>query len=198
MSIPALTTAAMLLLPQLPRELTPPEALEGLNVEVQVQVTETHFRAENLSETQQLILFGAANGRPAARLMLAPGASITLPFPRGGAEELAIEVISLSPLGWTNTGALDLESVRASEGGAMWITRCEGHSFGWLEGEESYDHQAPIGGLAPLSLIRAGGAGMYDFSSSNLNLSATQVPAVTPRPVEGPRPRIKKKPLSLI
>ncbi|MFT4539990.1 MAG: hypothetical protein ACI841_000033 [Planctomycetota bacterium] len=200
MSLPALTTAALLLVPQLPRELTPPPALAGLNVEVQVQVTGTHFLAENHSTNQQIIMFGATNGQPTTTLRLAPGASLTFPFPRGSADELSIEVISIAPQGWTNTGALDLESIRESEGAAMWITRVGSNSIGWIETEHQIEHSAPIGGLAPEALIRTGGASMHNYAnrSLNLNFAATQVPAVTPRPVTGAKPKIKKKPLSLM
>ncbi len=194
MIIPALT-AALLLSPQEPLPIAPPEALEGLNVEVQVQVTETHFIAQNRSAIEQWLLFGTLEDPAVSKIRLAPGAAVCHRFPRGSADELRLEVVGVSPVGMWNTGAMALSAIRESDSGALWVTRDVEHSLGWLHAGGSLVHAVPSGTLCPMAWIRAGGVGMHEYSRSGGVYAAAHVPGVTPRRVKSKRPKIKRRPL---
>lgn len=172
----ALLLVSALSQPQLPTEAERPAELDGAAVQVLVQVTETHFVATNEADGPQLLVFGSLDRGRALTVGLRPGQRVVYPFPRGTADDLLLEVVSVGEFGWRNTGAVPVAALRDHEFGALWIQVASGHSIGWVRGPLGLEHLVPSGGLISGSILAMDPEGLVDYAT----VPARHVPVITP------------------
>jgi len=166
-------------------------------VDAVVQASLTHFAVENVSPARQVLFLGTIGAPHRCVRTLEPGERAVWPWSRRGAQDLAFELVSVQPEGWTNTGAL---AVRELFGGArlgeVWIASGEAGAAGFALEDEGLVPLAPVGGFVPPGMIRAGGARMRDYTSGG-SLPLIHVPVILPHevvPTDTP-PEIDEEPL---
>jgi len=172
--------ATVLTVVQVPAEAVLPEALEERAIDVTLQATDTHFVAENNSNGSALLFFGNEEFGHVSIQRLNAGEAMIIPFARGTADELSVEVVTFDGENWSNTGALSLEAIRMAEQHALWIEVVSGHAIGWMESGRELQHAVPTTGLLPKAFVRST-SGLHDYSDPTLSApAATHVPAITP------------------
>ena len=169
----ALLLVSALSQPQLPPRAERPAELESTAVQVLVQATETHFVASNEAQGPQLLVFGSTERGQVLTVGLRPGQRVVYPFPRGAADDLLIEIVSVGEFGWRNTGALPVAALRGYGDGAVWVQVAGDHALGWVRGPSGLEHLVPTGGLLSRSILAMDPDGLVDYA-------AIHVPVVTP------------------
>lgn len=188
------TTAltAALTFGQVPQPVELPVGLEPERIEVTLQTTSNHFSAANDSFLDQLLVFGCDELGRFASLRLDPGGRVLYPFPRGGAEDLWVEVVALDGALWRNTGALSLDVVRDSYDSTLWVQDADDTSLAWVQSPRGLMHLTPEFSLCD-GVLRAAHPELRDGGFA----APLHVP--TPMPTkdekEGPPPVLDKKPL---
>ena len=184
---------AAVTLAQVPDRVPVPEALARTEIEVVLQTTLNHFCAENDSYSAQLLLFGSEELGAFASLPLGPGGRIVLPFPRGAADDLWVEVIAMDGPLWRNSGALSLSAVRDSSKRTLWVQAAHDRTVGWIAAEgEGVRHLVPESGLIGDALLAAR-PGLVDYRTAT---GRRHVPVPVPvKEKEGPPPVLDKEPL---
>lgn len=186
---------SVIALSQVPCDALLPLELENANVTTLVQVTETHFVAENTSQFPQVVFFGSADIGLSSTVQLAAGERVMFATSRGAMDDLLFEVLSLEPTGWLNTGALEASVLRTSEDGALWITNDSCRSLGWTAEASNLTHAVPRMGLVPDSLRRTPkGATIHAFDSG-LPDSYSTAPAHVPVPTPNGEKKEEKPPV---
>lgn len=148
MLLTTLATLGTLSTAQLPKTLDLPTALEGTAIEVTLQATTNHFAATNDSDSVQVLIVGL-EGQAHSVVHLAPGTQVLYPFPRGAAEGVHVEVVALDSQGWRNTGAIPVDTLRASDQGAAWVQAGTENSLVWTSADERVAHVSPSSDLVP-------------------------------------------------
>jgi len=162
-------------------------------VETLIQVSTTEFTFNNISTLPQLLVVGDAEFGATGTSQIAPGESVTYPFPGGIVDGLLIEVITMDTENWRNTGALELSSVLQADDGALWIQNAETFSVGWTTVLGELQHEAPITGLLSEAYIAAH-AGLLNYEE----LASMHIPVPIPGDdTDGP-PVVEDDPLPVV
>ncbi|MFT5049677.1 MAG: hypothetical protein ACI8QZ_001070 [Chlamydiales bacterium] len=178
---------------QLPSDLTLPHELEPSSIQLSVQTTNTHFRAQSYSDAPMLIVFGAPGSGMSTSIQLAPGMSASYTFCRGCLDDVYFEVLSMRAGRWSNTGALALADVCASDRRAAWIQTGRGRSVAWLQQANGLESAQPDESLLPASLFTF----RPELDGFRIVAPAMHVPVVTPENKKGDAkpPAIEPAPL---
>ena len=119
--------ALVLVTGQQPAPAELPPALAARELAAVVQATATHFAAQNLSTTPQLLVVGDQRGTVLASLPLRPGERQQRLLGRRGMDDLWFELVRLEGCPLLCSGAHSLGALRASADGTLWAWS---HSIG--------------------------------------------------------------------
>ena len=159
---------------QMPAPLALPKALAGRPVHAVLQATHTHFVAENLSLSSQLLLFGSQQRGLFASVTLLPLQRMAWPFADGASDDVLVELVQLSPCAWSNSGALSIRNLGQEESGTMWVETTHEYAIAWARSGDGLRHVRPRTGLLP------GGARRVGLRVLDTPSGATHVPVIIP------------------
>ena len=176
---------------QMPAPLALPKSLAGRPVHAGLQATHTHFVAENLSLSSQLLLFGSQQQGVFASVTLPPLQRLAWPFADGASDDVLVELVQLSPRTWSNSGALSIRNLGQEESGTMWVETAREYAIGWARSGDGLRHVLPRTGLLPSGARRVG------LRVLDAPPGATHVPVITPDDDRQPPrpPKVDEKPL---
>jgi len=160
-------------------------------IEVVLDVSETHFGAENLGRHDFLMIFGDANQGVMSHTLLHPGTSISYDFKAGLLDGMFLEILSLQEGSWIATGALPLGEFVKRQPESIWVQSAKQHLNAWIERADGFDLWADSGPLVPQT-----GHVPASKPESKTNKSM-HVPVVDPsdEPEEEKPPVLEPKPL---
>lgn len=165
--------------------------IKASGIEVVLDVSDTHFEAENLGLHDYLMVFGDADQGVMSHTLLHPGSSVSFDFQAGLLDGIFVEIISLRDGAWVASGALPLGELAEEHTDSIWVQVAGERLDVWIERADGFDLWAAYGPLAPQS-DRA-----YASQSTAKPNRSMHVPVVDPsdEPEEERPPVLEPKPL---
>ncbi len=157
-------------------------------IEVVLDVSETHFEAENFGVHDYVLVFGDADQGVLSHTVLRAGSSVSYDFQVGLLDGMFIEILSRKQNRWIASGALPLGELVEARHDSIWVQSAEKHLNAWIERPDGFDLWAAFGPLAPQST---------HSRSTTKPTKSMHVPVVDPsdEPEEENPPVLEPKPL---
>ena len=122
-----------------------------LGIEVVMEVSETHFQADNLGLRDYVMVLGTAEHGPLSHTLLHAGTSVDFTFPKGLLDGVFVEFLAPHAAGWLATGAMPLGELAQERPTSVWLQRSNEFLNAWIERVSGFDLWSSMGALAPPS-----------------------------------------------
>ena len=172
--------------------------LQGIGIEVFLDVGPTHFKAENPSPFDYLLVLGTQTDGVVGQMVLHAGSSLGYEFPEGVLDGLSLDILANHGGIVQHTGALPLGELVHQGNTSLWIQSSPNSVLVWLEQNTGFDLVSPTAGILP---DRAGlVVGKNNGRTAPLESNLIHVPVIDPEDEEEPEeedgpPVIEPKPL---